>query len=117
MCVPYARIWWPSNQGSSPLELESADPRSLLTSLDTWEGALTGKGPCSYIDITSLKPRPHSPHQAGPIHAFRLGAGQESTALQISLRRQAISDGRSARNHGMAPGEVPWPPPSISSVA
>ena len=44
MSVPYARIWWPSSQGSSsPLELESADPRSFLTSADVWSGAATGK--------------------------------------------------------------------------
>lgn len=44
MSVPYARIWWPSSQGSSsPLELESADPRSFLTSADVWSGWEQGK--------------------------------------------------------------------------
>ena len=33
----------PLQGSSSPLELESADPRSFLTSADVWSGAATGK--------------------------------------------------------------------------
>lgn len=56
MSVPYARIWWPSSQGSSsPLELESADPRSFLTSADVWSGAESGKGGTQGIENPLIK--------------------------------------------------------------
>lgn len=111
--VPYARIWWPSSQGSSsPLELESADPRSFLTSADVWSGAVTGKGG----ETGNWQKKSHSACRMSiwlmvrrlSSYCYRMGAGQESMASPVSLWWQALSDRRSGRDDSLEAGEAAW---------